>query len=183
MADVLTEGAFSTIQWKSLMQLFDVHPPPQLNVDPESSCSAVSQQTPLVMSTACSSQREKPEDSSHGVCSGWKHQSPEQSGPSSSVWETLWFIPQTLLLETHCVLRKQEAQKPTLFGKKFVKAQSSMGQKTQKKVISKPCGRASDRQLSLPLSYRVVRQPWPSASSQTRSGPLLLGPFSVGIPL
>ena len=29
LADMLTEGAFTTVQWKSVMRLFDIHPQPQ----------------------------------------------------------------------------------------------------------------------------------------------------------
>ena len=32
LADMLTEGAFTTIQWKSVMRLFDIHPQPQINM-------------------------------------------------------------------------------------------------------------------------------------------------------
>ena len=33
LADTLTKGAFTDIQWKSLMRVFDIHPPSDLNVD------------------------------------------------------------------------------------------------------------------------------------------------------
>ena len=45
LAAFLTNGAFATIKWKSLMRLLIIHPPPNLNGDrsvSESSCSAVS---------------------------------------------------------------------------------------------------------------------------------------------
>ena len=48
-------------QWKSLMRLFDIHPPSDVSVDrsfSESPRSAVSQKTPLAMSNANSSQRD-----------------------------------------------------------------------------------------------------------------------------
>ena len=44
LADMLTKGAFTTSQWKSLMRLFDIHQPSNLNVDSSFSvlsCSAV----------------------------------------------------------------------------------------------------------------------------------------------
>ena len=45
-ADCLAEGAFTTIQKKTVMRMLDIHPPLQLNADTslsESSFSAVSQ--------------------------------------------------------------------------------------------------------------------------------------------
>ena len=57
----LTKGAFATIQWKSLMRLFDDHPPPKLNVIrsfSESCRSAVSSIHARAMSNACRSQRD-----------------------------------------------------------------------------------------------------------------------------
>ena len=33
LADILTTGAFATIQWKSLMKLFDIHSPSDVGVD------------------------------------------------------------------------------------------------------------------------------------------------------
>ena len=45
VADMKTKCAFATIQWRSLMRLFGIHPPSNLNVHrshSESSCSAVS---------------------------------------------------------------------------------------------------------------------------------------------
>ena len=53
LADMSTNGALTTIQWKSLVWLFDVHPPSSLNVDrsiSESSCSSVALNTHLAMS-------------------------------------------------------------------------------------------------------------------------------------
>ena len=84
LADVWTTGALTPIQWKSLMRLFDIHPPSDVSVDrslSESLCSAVSQKTPLAMSNANSSQRDfksglrgvRLEDSSHGVRSAWRN--------------------------------------------------------------------------------------------------------------
>ena len=61
VTDMLTRGAFTTIQWKSLTRLFDIQPASNLNVDrglSEYSCSAVSLKTQLAMSNACSSQRD-----------------------------------------------------------------------------------------------------------------------------
>ena len=66
------------------MRLFDTHPPSDVSVDrslSESLCSAVSQKTPLAMSSTNSSQRDfksglrgvKLEDSSHGVRSAWRN--------------------------------------------------------------------------------------------------------------
>ena len=58
MADISTHGAVTTIQWMSLMRLFDMHPLSNLNVDcslSESYCSAVSQQPPHATSIAYSS--------------------------------------------------------------------------------------------------------------------------------
>ena len=48
MADMMTKGACTSLQCKSPIQLFDVHPPPKSNVDrsfSESCCSAVSPRT------------------------------------------------------------------------------------------------------------------------------------------
>ena len=84
LADILTKGACTPIQWKSLMRLFNIQPPSNLYVDSsfsEPSCSAASQMTLLAMSNATSSQRElehgpweeKPEESSHGVRSAWRN--------------------------------------------------------------------------------------------------------------
>ena len=66
LSDILSICALTTIQWKSLMQLFHIHPPPNLNVDrlnvdrsfSESFCSAVSQKIPLATSNAYNSKRE-----------------------------------------------------------------------------------------------------------------------------
>ena len=63
LADILTTGAFATIQWKSLMKLFDIHSPSHLMwvltaAFSESSYSAVSQKSPLAMSNAYRSQRD-----------------------------------------------------------------------------------------------------------------------------
>ena len=61
LADMLTKCAFATIQWRFLMQLFDLHPHPKLNVDrmfSETSCSAVSPQTPRAKSDVHNTQRD-----------------------------------------------------------------------------------------------------------------------------
>ena len=82
LADTWTKGAFTTSQWKSLMRLFDIHPPSNLNVDRhflDSSCSAVSPQTSHATSDVYHRRRdvdkrswkEKLGDSSHGVRSAW----------------------------------------------------------------------------------------------------------------
>ena len=33
LADILIQGAYATIQWKSVMRLFDIHAPPELDVN------------------------------------------------------------------------------------------------------------------------------------------------------
>ena len=59
--------------------------------------------------------------------------------------------------ETQCVLRNKESQNPTLCCKKFVKDQTSKGTASQKKLLSKQCGNASERQLSLPRSHSIKK--------------------------
>ena len=111
LADSLTKGAFTTIQWKPLMRVVHMHPPFNVDVDrslPASSCSAVSQKSPLAMSNACSSQRdfktgqwkEKPEDFTYGV--------------RSALWKPNDLFLKLSLEERQCVLRNKEAQNPTL---------------------------------------------------------------------
>ena len=42
------------------------------------------------------------------------------------------------------LMRNKEAQNATLLGQKFVKKQSSKGQASQRKIVEKQCGKASD---------------------------------------
>ena len=85
LSDMLTRGAFTTLQFKSLMRLFDIHPPSHLNVDHslcEESCAALfffDFEAPLALTDAYSAHRdftsgpweEKAEDSSFGVPCAW----------------------------------------------------------------------------------------------------------------
>ena len=75
LADILTNGAFTTTQWTFLMQFLDIRPPPKWNVDrwfSKSSCSTrISHTTSGVHNTQRDfehgSEKEKLEDSSAGV--------------------------------------------------------------------------------------------------------------------
>ena len=58
-----------------------------------------------------------------------------------------------LVRDSQCVLWNTEAQKSMLIGKKFVMKQSSMEEHHKRKLISKHCGKAPERQLSLPRSH------------------------------
>ena len=61
LADMLTTIAFTTLQFESLMRLFNIHPPSYLNVDHSlsaQSCAAFSFEAPLAMSNANSAHRD-----------------------------------------------------------------------------------------------------------------------------
>ena len=86
---MLTKSAFTTIQWKSLMRLFDIHPPPNLNVDrshSESSYAAVSLITHLAMSNTYSSQRDFESGPWEEKSETRRNPAIEQSGERSSAW-------------------------------------------------------------------------------------------------
>ena len=66
LANMLTKGTFTTIQWKSVMSVFHLHPPPKLNVDrnfSELCCSTVSPRTHHATSDIYNIQR----DDEHGL--------------------------------------------------------------------------------------------------------------------
>ena len=111
-------GAFVTIQWESLMRFFDIHPPSNLNVDhglSEPSFSAVS-----------------PTDSSRHV-ERLQFSTPLRKWTVGRRAER--FLPHTEpapLGKTQCVLRNNEAQNPTLSGKKYVMKQSSREKASKK---------------------------------------------------
>ena len=93
----------------------------------------------------------------------------EQTGSPSSAWKTL------------CVFRNLKAQNPTLVGKKFVVKQSSKEKTSQRKLIPKQCGKASERQLPFPLSRtsnQTFSSSWTPLSNawwfRTAQGDLLL---------
>ena len=91
LADILTEGAFTAIQWMYLMRLRDIQPPSDLNVDrclpSRISLFCSFSKTHLAMSNAYSFQRdfergsweEKAEDPSCGVRSAWRNPAPKQN--------------------------------------------------------------------------------------------------------
>ena len=59
-------------------------------------------------------------------------------------------ILQALLGQIHCVLRNKKTQNPKYFGRKLVNKQSSKGPASEKRSMSKPCGKASGKQFSSP---------------------------------
>ena len=122
LADILTKGAFATVQWKSVLRLFDIHPPSHLNVDRSfsaSSGSAVSPQTthaiPDVHKTQCDfekgSWKQKLQNSSAGVenCSAWGN--PNARNKLFHHWR----CEKNPNGKTQCVLRNRKTENPTLF--------------------------------------------------------------------
>ena len=137
---MLSKDAFTTVQWKTLMCLFDIHPPSDLNVDrsiSESHCpAAVSHQLLHAMSNAL-----QPSTRPAMVAFGKKR----------------WKIPRTKHAPRHTQKKKchpqslypmrsseQKGAEPSVFffGRKCVKKQSAEGQTPQKRLTSKQCGKA-----------------------------------------
>ena len=117
LADMLTTGVFTTIPWRSLLRLFDIHLPSNVNLDrslSESSSSAVSPQNPsrnvesLQLSLSATFDgglwEEKPGYFSHGVRSALEQFQGKHN-----------LVPQAPLGEAQFARRNEEAQNPTFF--------------------------------------------------------------------
>ena len=104
LADCLIQVAYATIQWKSLMRLFDIHAPPELDVNrsiSDSYCSAVSALSFRAMSHATTHSVTSKADpwtksqnqSSHGAskqCSAWGNSlrsSEQESATPGDSWQ------------------------------------------------------------------------------------------------
>ena len=78
LEDMLTTGAFTTRQWKSLVRLLGIRPPSNLSVDrslSESSCSVVSPKKNLLAMSNATSQRDL-----------WKSQGNINLVPQAPLW-------------------------------------------------------------------------------------------------
>ena len=78
--DMLTKRAFTTIQWKSLMRSFDIHPPSDLNVQP----------VRIILFSQCDfeSGLRQEDSSSHAVRSAGENRDKNKLVPQPPLWET-----------------------------------------------------------------------------------------------
>ena len=147
LADMLIKCTFTTIQWKSVMSVFHLHPPPKLNVDrnfSELCCSTVSPRTPHTTSEIHNIQRDDEQGlaketrrfllkelkiAPRGEKSGKKKVVPQLELKKNSAWKTKY------------TLWKSEEQNLTLSGINF------LGMCKIKRTASRPpCGQASNKQ-------------------------------------